>query len=289
MVSAPVVSASRLSPRRKTSESSNNRSASPTLKPRIINAQKPPDPPTPVRGVSGPQPGQIDWNTILLYSLIGVNALVYVGWQYAINAWEKHKDPRPWLWMNENFLSGEVNLLQGRPWTLLTSCISHDSFGHFAVNMVSFTLMSPPIIQLVGPAAFLGLYFGAGLISSAISIGWKKYLDPYFDMGPRDKTGKSLSSVPGYSHGASGSIYAVLTTFACVQPRATFLLFVVIPAPAWAVVPGIIAWDLFSAVAKPGQATSFFSSGIIDSAGHVGGAVAGVLFWRYYLRGLRIR
>jgi membrane associated rhomboid family serine protease len=85
-----------------------------------------------------------------------------------------------------------------------------------------------------------------------------------------------------------GSIYAVMTTFACLQPRATFLLFFFIPAPAYIVVPGILAYDFYSALVRPGQ-PGLFLPGIVDSAGHLGGAGAGVLFWRFYLRGLRFR
>jgi membrane associated rhomboid family serine protease len=140
---------------------------------------------------------------MFLYSLLGVNALVYAGWQYAQNEWDQRKDPRSLLWMTENFLCGEINMSQGRPWTLITACVSHSSFSHFAINMVSLAFMSPPIIRLVGRKAFLGLYFGAGLISSGISIGWKKYIDPTFGMLPRDSSGNAISTGI-YSHGASG-------------------------------------------------------------------------------------
>lgn len=50
--------------------------------------------------------------------------------------------------------------------------------------------------------------------------------------------------------------------------------------PAWVVVPGIISWDFYSAWFNP--------AGYIDSAGHLGGALAGLLFWRFRLKGLRL-
>lgn len=51
--------------------------------------------------------------------------------------------------------------------------------------------------------------------------------------------------------------------------------------PAWVVVPGILSYDLYSAWFTP--------AGREDSAGHLGGALAGILFWRFRLRGLRFR
>jgi rhomboid-like protein len=73
-----------------------------------------------------------------------------------------------------------------------------------------------------------------------------------------------------------GSIYAILTTFACLAPRAQILFFFVIPAPAWVIVPGIIGYDVYSAWFQPG--------GLTDSAGHIGGAAAGAVFYALVLR-----
>ena len=50
--------------------------------------------------------------------------------------------------------------------------------------------------------------------------------------------------------------------------------------PAWLCISGIFAWDLSQAWFRPG--------GAVDSAGHVGGILAGLLFWRFRLRGKTI-
>lgn len=38
---------------------------------------------------------------------------------------------------------------------------------------------------------------------------------------------------PVQSHGASGAVYGCLSFFAACYPRTTFLLFFVVPVPAW--------------------------------------------------------
>lgn len=155
---------------------------------------------------------------------------------------------------------------------MFTSCLSHERLDHFAVNMISLVFMAPPVLALTGPTTFLLLYFGAGFVSSVVSMAGKKFLDR---KGSRD-----------FSHGASGSVYAIMATFACVNPTATFLVFFVIPAPAWAVVSGIVGWDLWGALTAPKAGMTGMVS---DSAGHLGGVLAGVLFWRFGLRGVRLQ
>jgi membrane associated rhomboid family serine protease len=100
-----------------------------------------------------------------------------------------------------------------------------------------------------------------------------------------------------------GAIYALASFFAFAAPKARFLLFFVVPMPAWACIGGIACFDAYNAVTRrvrhpqtfflaPSQKqilppshntiakTLFymqFSS--LDSAGHVGGLTAGALYW----------
>jgi rhomboid-like protein len=59
-----------------------------------------------------------------------------------------------------------------------------------------------------------------------------------------------------------------LAFYGAIFPKTTFLLFFVLPMPAWALIGGMFAYDAYSAVTNPGSGT--------DSAGHVGGIVAGL-------------
>jgi hypothetical protein len=45
----------------------------------------------------------------------------------------------------------------------------------------------------------------------------------------------------------AGAIYATASYLACKMPRMMFYLYAVIPIPAWAFIPGIFAWEIYSA------------------------------------------
>ncbi len=49
----------------------------------------------------------------------------------------------------------------------------------------------------------------------------------------------------------SGAIYAALSFYATMFPYQQFLLFFVVPVPAWAAVGGIFAYDLYSSIRSP--------------------------------------
>lgn len=206
----------------------------------------------------------------VLYTILALNCLVFGSWLYAAESLRRYHDPRAYIFLSKNFLSGIPNVREGRWWTMLTSCVSHEKLDHFLLNMVSLAFMAPPVLALTGPTTFVLLYFGAGVVSSVVSMAGKALVS----------SSPGGAGAEGFSHGASGSVYAIMSTFACVHPTATFLIFFVIPAPAWACVSGIFAWDLYHAAGTP--------KGRTDSAGHVGGILAGILFWRFGLRGVRL-
>ncbi|KDN39545.1 rhomboid-domain-containing protein [Tilletiaria anomala UBC 951] len=219
----------------------------------------------------------------VLYAIIALNALVFAAWQYSTESFRKFNDPKAYIFMCKNFLFGEMNLAQGRIWTLLTSCISHEDSTHFLLNMLSLAFMGSHVVMHIGNTAFLSLYFGAGIATALVSLAWNRFVSPWLGRGmhsPQVRAANGGSPQQRASHGASGSVYAILSTFACMSPRTTFLLFFVIPIPAWACISGIFVWDLSQAWFRPG--------GPIDSAAHIGGILAGVLFWRFKLKGHRV-
>lgn len=63
-----------------------------------------------------------------------------------------------------------------------------------------------------------------------------------------------------------------------MAPRATFLIFGIVPCPAWLCISGVFIWDGVSALTGARQGT--------DTAGHIGGICGGVL---YYLLRVRLR
>ncbi|KAJ9105231.1 hypothetical protein QFC21_001596 [Naganishia friedmannii] len=166
----------------------------------------------------------------VVYGLIGLNVAIYGLWQYANTSWSRFRDPSLYYWMTRNFIVSEANFAAGR----FTS-------SHIFLNMLGLYFIAPATVGLLGTTGFLGLYLGGGIISSLVSLGWHRLVT-----GNRGK--------PRGSEGASGAIYASLAYFAAMFPQAKFLMFFIVPMPAWV-------------------ATS-----MTDSAGHIGGIMAGVGF-----------
>ncbi|KAJ8595375.1 rhomboid-domain-containing protein [Rhizopogon salebrosus TDB-379] len=200
---------------------------------------------------------------VIFISIIAINAGVFLLWQGAKSTYQTTHDPTLLLFLYNNFLVSWRNISSGRVWTLITSCFSHEDLSHALFNGMSFYFMAPGVIQVLGNARFLSLYFFGGIASSVASLVWNRF----------------YKRQDGYSsHGASGAILATIAFYACAFPRTTFLIFFVVPCPAWAFLPGILAFDVYRSV-KDSRTTT-------DTAGHVGGMLSGVGFflWRMALR-----
>ncbi|KAI0080757.1 rhomboid-domain-containing protein [Panus rudis PR-1116 ss-1] len=199
---------------------------------------------------------------VILWGVLALNGAVFVAWHMAWSNYKAGRDISLVLWMRDNFTVSMNNIKSGRIWTLLTACFSHEDTTHIFFNAFTYYFMAPSVMSILGNSAFLALYLGGGLVSSAFSLMWHDY----------------VRHSPGYtSHGASGAIYAIISFLACVAPKAQFLFFGVIPIPAWAFVTGVFLYDGYNAVVDKRNGT--------DTAGHIGGILAGI---GYYLR-LRFR
>ena len=117
-------------------------------------------------------------------------------------------------------------------------------------NVSIFKSEKPPTSKLTSSktkhfqAGFLTLYLFAGIVSSTVSLLFSRVLanNPFYQ-----------------SHGASGAVYGTIAFFAAAFPTTTFLLFFVVPVPAWLLVGGVFGWDLYSSLYRRGGTT--------DSAG----------------------
>ncbi|KAK7470867.1 hypothetical protein VKT23_002283 [Stygiomarasmius scandens] len=165
-------------------------------------------------------------------------------------------DFKPLRWMHENFTSSWHNLSEGRIWTLLTCDFSHQSPSHILMNGFTYIFLSRPVLDMLGSRRFLGLYIGSGIFASLASMGWHNLV--------KHRDANSL--------GASAAIYSLVSFLACVAPRMTFMIYGIIPVPAWLAVTGLFFIDTYSAVHDKQRGT--------DTAGHVAGISAGV---GYYL------
>ncbi|KAG0705454.1 hypothetical protein DFH29DRAFT_278628 [Suillus ampliporus] len=216
---------------------------------------------------SRPPPRRPNWldsinGNVIFVTIIAINAGVFLLWQGAKSTYQTTRDPTLWIFLRNNFLVNWENITSGRVWTLITSCFSHQDVEHALFNGLSFYFMAPGVMQVLGNARFLGLYFLGGIASSVTSLVWNRFYKH-----------DNISS-----HGASGAILATIAFYACAFPRTTFLIFFVIPCPAWAFLPGILAFDVYRSVTDARTRT--------DAAGHVGGMLSGIGFflWKVALR-----
>lgn len=215
----------------------------------------------------GRPPPRRDWldsldSNVIFYGIIAINVGVYLVWQSAISSYRVMGDPTLLMFLRNNFLVDIRNISAGRIWTLLTACFSHKDTSHALFNGLTFYFMAPAVMRLLGNKRFLMLYFLGGISSSLASVAWNTF----------------VRHEPVSSHGASGAIMATIALYACAFPNNTFLIFFVIPCPAWVFLPGILIYDGWRSISDKRTTT--------DSAGHVGGLLTGVGYyvWRFALR-----
>ena len=129
--------------------------------------------------------------------------------------------------------------------------------------------MAPAVMAILGNSAFLGLYlFAVRPLLSFMPTTVSPSPSDAPSFAQQGVTASAFSLVvnhfvtknPFYAaHGASGATYGAISFFACAFPRTTFLLFFVVPVPAWLCVSGIFAWDVYNGLWRRG--------GMTDSAG----------------------
>lgn len=166
--------------------------------------------------------------------------------------------------MEDNFLVSWNSVMEGRYWTLLTTVFSHNMFWHLLINMFVLRSFGTLINSVLGARRFLIFYLTAGLTGSVCHILVSKFLlhEP------------SISAL-----GASGAVAGLIWLFALIFPKEKLLLFAIIPMPAFIgalAFVGLDLWGLYSQAHGGGLP--------IGHGAHLGGALAGVLFYVFYLR-----
>ncbi|KAJ2776774.1 hypothetical protein GGI15_004741 [Coemansia interrupta] len=197
-----------------------------------------------------------------VYTLIALNGAVFLVWQSALGRERSFGDSKLTRWMMRNFTTMWVNLSEGRLWTLITPAFSHVEPMHLLVNMFVLYNFGPDLARMLGNRRFLAFYLGAAVCGNLISAVLRGMMQPR--VGAADpRTAPSL--------GASTSVVGITTLFACLFPQTRFLIFFVVPVPAWLATAGFIAWDLMG-VAKHRNSRT-------DGAGHLGGAAAALGYY----------
>lgn len=187
----------------------------------------------------------------IIRTIIFINVLVFLAWH----------TPGAEDFMAQNFLISWQGLSEGRYWTLITSVFSHNMFWHILINMYVLNSFGPIVMMSIGPREFLKFYFGAGIFSSFCHAAVSAF----------------ILGQPGLpALGASGAIAGLILLFALLYPREKLLLMAVIPMPAiWGAI-AFVALDVWGLVAQAG------GGGLpIGHGAHLGGAVAGLVYYGY--------
>lgn len=166
----------------------------------------------------------------------------------------------------EWFAFSRFNLFSGKIWTLASYAFLHAGIWHLLLNTLGLFLIGRELAPLLGGRRFLGLFLSAAVGGALF------WLAVHFAGGG------------GPLLGASAAVAAIFIVFACIYPEReiTFLIFFVLPVT---LKPKILAWILVGVdtlgllfAELPGGA---WDTGIAHSA-HVGGMIAGWIFYRYF-------
>jgi len=156
-------------------------------------------------------------------------------------------------------------VLRGWVWQLFTHAFAHFDFLHIFLNMAILYLFGCRIESVLGTRQFARLYFFGVLGSGVLCV-----LVPFLPgIG-----GQALFRVMVL--GASGAVFAVCVTYACMFPNDIIYVFLLVPMRAkWAVL-------LFVAVAFLGLISA--GRGNIANQAHLGGALFGYIFYKWQIQ-----
>lgn len=187
-----------------------------------------------------------------LMIILVLNILVFLGWSFATS-----QDSL--IFMITNFLVSFESVINGRPWTLLTSVFSHASFFHLLFNMMALISFSGIMLPFLGRTQYTIFYLVAGLAGSIMHVLTSAYLmhDPYM---------KAL--------GASGAVSGIILLFSLLFPQEKLLIMGIIPIRAiWGAI-FLIALDVW------GLITQTQGGGLpIGHGAHLGGAIVGIIYF----------
>jgi membrane associated rhomboid family serine protease len=122
-------------------------------------------------------------------------------------------DPALPAFIVENLLFKPQDLVEFRPWTLITSMFLHASILHVIFNILFLYLLGLPLEDRIGGRAFAGLYLATGLAASLLFalVEW----------------GNPVAAL-----GASGAIMGIAGAFLALYPRERIffiLVFIILP------------------------------------------------------------
>ena len=194
--------------------------------------------------------------------------------------------------MDQNLVSAEQNIEEGRPWVLLSSSFAHVNLLHLGLNMICLWSVGRGFVSWFGASHFIGIWVLSAVSCSAAGVYWRRTqerlrLETAF-RGWGQKQEFSILGIPisreravaisGGSDGlpyrggvgASGALCGLCGMMMSLAPTARASFFG-IPGPLWAVELVFVAGSAFC------MATG--SIPFIGHAGHLGGTAAGMAYF----------
>lgn len=140
-----------------------------------------------------------------------------------------------------------------RPWSLVTSTLSHGGVIHLLFNGVFLYFFGPTVENVIGWKKYLVLFFTTGAISGVVQV--------------------TISQ--GGALGASGALMALLGLVVILMPKSKIFIFpIFIPIPLWLAAAGFALLDVLGVFA-PESTTGHVA--------HLSGLAIGLLY------GLKVR
>ena len=151
-------------------------------------------------------------------------------------------------------LSFDPAAFPSRPWTAVTYMFVHHNVFHLALNCLVLFLFGPPVERRLGGRRFITYYLYCGIGAALFALGLAALfrIDPFV--------------------GASGAVYGVSLGFVLFWPAAELRFF---PVPA-----ATTARTLFLGLLSVDVAWGLWGNDGIAHFAHLGGAVAGYIFFR---------
>jgi len=174
-------------------------------------------------------------NDIVLYAIIGVNALVSY----------KGLNDRAFFKKYE-FHVGSIRA--GEQYRMFTSAFLHADLMHFIFNMLTLYFFAPVVIAFLGPLTFLLVYFTSLVAGSLLTLYFHK--DDYWYR----------------AIGASGAVTGILYSSILLAPDMMLSLYFFIPVPAYVFGIGYMLYSIYGMKAKNDN---------IGHVAHFGGAIGG--------------
>eukprot|EP00892_Ulva_mutabilis_P003813 jgi/Ulvmu1/1803/UM119_0021.1 len=182
----------------------------------------------------------------VVYSIMLVNFGVFMTWQG-----DSLK-----RFMSTHFTTSYSHIKAGYLHTLLTHAVSHAQPMHLFSNMFTFYFFGSSLGGIIGSGRLLQLY-----AASAITGGLAQ---SFFD---RRSVGL----------GASAAVNAIVIFSVLLNPTATYLIYGIVPAPAWALGLGWLAYDGMGAYKGVGN---------VAYLAHLGGAAIGAVAFAAFAAGV---